>query len=161
MWGHYRCGGRPGASVGARLADFEDWLDRQLDLVQPSRIFYEAPYLAGAGKINPATILVLYSLQGFLLAAAHRRDIAIEKVNISTITKTFTGFSWGRLGRAEKKAATIRMCQIYGWDVASDDEADALAIFVYGENTVDPVAARNRSAGPLWATAAREREPTG
>lgn len=151
LYGSRRNGGRPGASPGAILDDFESWLSEHLDFVRPAWIFYEAPYLAGSRTINPATVQVLYGLSAILLMHAHRRGIAIRSVNISQATKHFTGFSWGRLGRAEKKAATIRMAKLYGWDVASDDEADALALFVYAENQVDPVAARQRSAGPLWA----------
>jgi Holliday junction resolvasome RuvABC endonuclease subunit len=164
IWGHRRNGGRPGAPVGAILADFDDWLRGHLDTLQPSVIYYEAPFIPRAGKdgkstINPATVLMLYSLKGILLADAHRRDLIAHDVNISKITTHFTGFSWGRAGRAEKKAATIRMAALYGWKVESDDEADALALFVYAENQVDPVAARQRSAGPLWAQAAARETP--
>lgn len=159
LYGSRRNGGRPGASVGAILDDYESWLARMLQDIAPAKVFYEAPYLAGSKTINPATVQVLYGLVGITLMLAHRRDVAIESVNINTITKHFTGFSWGRAGRAEKKAATIRMAALYGWKVADDNESDALALFVYAENQVDPVAARQRSAGPLWAQAAARETP--
>ncbi len=159
LYGHRRNGGRPGAPVGAILADFEDWLVRHLDQLHPSVIYYEAPFLPRTANINPATVLVLYGLRGMLVAEAHRRDLAARDVNISQITKHFTGFSWGHMGRAEKKAATIRMAALYGWPVETDDEADALAVLVFAENQIDPVAARARSAGPLWAQAAARDQP--
>lgn len=150
IWGHRR-NGWPGAPVGAVLADFADWLEGMIDKLMPSRLYYEAPYLSRQ-ITNPATVLILYGLQAHFLTIAHRRDLVAVKVYIKTAAKHFVGS--GGLRRDEKKKATIAMCETYGWKVADDNEADALAIFTYAEAQVDPTV--RRASGPLWAQEERD-----
>lgn len=152
IWGSRRNGGVPGAPVGAVIADFEDWIARQLDLLQPASVWAETPFVARGMNMNPRTVLVLYGLRAAMLAAVWRRDLVYRDVSIKQAERFFTGISGART--AEKKRATIAMCERHGWRVADDNEGDALAVLMYAENQVAPAASARRAAGPLWLAAA-------
>lgn len=113
-------------------------------------IWYEAPYI---GKmINASTVLILYGLEAFTLRAAWQRDIAIRKVPTHIVTKFTLGSAHPR--REEKKRLTIDLCRRHGWKVEDDNEADAIALFLYASHETDPVATAN-----LWGPLATAHQP--
>jgi hypothetical protein len=98
-------------------------------------------------------------------AVCWRQQIEVYEARPSEISKFFLGNA-KQGGRANKKAATIKMCRLYGWDTVSDDAADALALFAYAEHTIAPQigSRRHASAGrelPLHGTLEIPRERSG
>jgi len=171
QWGHFRAG-KPGTPSGAIAAAFRTWLDDRCEEWQPRAVVFESPYVpevtprrvrttqgravwtmpGGQPPININTLRRLITLCGLVeMTAAERRLVCREEAP-NVICRHFTGHgSWG--GRAAKKAATIKMCQVYGWATSDDNEADALALWVYAEAALAPRHAARRGAGPLFARA--------
>jgi len=138
IWGHHRNGGRAGASVGAKLDDYANWLERQIATLKPDSIWLETPFVGR--DVNASTVLLLYGLAAFTAREAWRRDITLHRVTTHEVTKFFLGSAGRR--RVDKKAATIARCLELGWRVESDDEADALALFCLAEARLAPRSAR-------------------
>jgi hypothetical protein len=90
----------------------------------------------------------LISMCGLVEMVAYEHQIQAS----NEICRHFTGRgSWG--GRANKKAATQKMCAVYGWHDVTEDEADPLALWVYGEAELFPRAALKHGIGPLFVAA--------
>lgn len=170
-WGSWRAG-RVGAAPGEILALFHDWLEARVAEHQPGWLIFEAPYVpnvtpkqvrtASGHKVwtartkgTPIDIKVLrrlIAMCGLVELVAHRHRIQVREELPNVITKSFTGHgNWG--GREDKKLATIKMCEVYGWAVSDDNQADALALWVHGEAVLYSQIAAKRRAGPLFARA--------
>lgn len=171
-FGHYRSG-RPRDGAGEILSQFHTWLYRCCADWQPRMVVFEAPYVprvaprkvrtrtgqvvstvpSGAPPIDIHVLRRLLAMCGLVEMVTHEQNIPCREEASNIICKHFTGNgSWG--GRANKKAATQKMCAVYGWPNVSEDEADALALWVYAEAVLYP---RSRSAGPLFALGERPR----
>ena len=167
VWGSHRMG-EARAELGQAVSAMHHFLREKIGSLDPSEIAYERPYvpvprvrvvragfeLPGAGgppPMNAETVFRLAAFAGVIEAAAFDAGLPCRAVTPAQIAKFFTGSArWG--SRAEKKAATMRMCEVYGFDVGkSDDAADALALLLYTESLVSPRAAAKRGAGPLFA----------
>jgi Holliday junction resolvasome RuvABC endonuclease subunit len=144
MWGHRRNG--LSTHNGAIGADYQKWLRGHCALLTPRWIFYESPFM---GK-DSAVALRLYGLEMVTLMVAHEFNTPAHKVVSSTMMKFFSGF--GRWPKGEKKAASMRMAEAFGWKVQTDDESDALGILLYGESRVAP--RLSRSSGVLFSQTA-------
>ena len=124
---------------------FDAWFSGQLDTLRPRHIYAEDVFM-------PRSLMVarrLFGLRALAIAAARRRDLRINFVPVQTIQRFHTGV--GRWPRGEKKAATIRMCQHYGWFPQTDNQADALAIWLFAEHAIAPHV--RRTAGSLFVGA--------
>ena len=146
-WGTHATG--RGASTGEALSGFAGWLRDLCAAEELDLICFESPYIPFHGAQiprNAATVRRLHCYAGMIEAVAWRMQIEVYEARPSEICLHFTGQgSWG--GRAKKKAATVRTCLAFGWDVAGAvDAADALALWCYAEATLDPVAAAQRRA---------------
>jgi len=148
---------------------FERWLNELIDRLDPAIVVFESPYLprASAGRtVRSATGTVLYKTQpaqinmhtirrllvlcGIAEKVAAERRLICREEDTRTIQKTFTGYGGGK--RVEKKAAVMRVCRLYGWNVTNDNEADALALLVSAEAILFPMV--RRSTGTLFASTA-------
>jgi hypothetical protein len=153
IWGARRF---PGGSTGEMLTIFRAWLESRCDELRPALIAFESPYIPrpsarfrGAPPLNPLTLRRLLAIVGMVEAVAWQRQIDCIERNPSEIAKFFLGNS-RQGGRDAKKAATIKMCAIYGWQTVSDDAADALALWTMAEALTAPQLAARRGAGPLF-----------
>jgi len=167
-FGRFRSG-KPRAEGGQILSLFRAWLDARLLEWQPRMIVFEAPYVprfaakkvrtktgqvisTAPGSSTPIDIYVvrrLFAMCGLVEMVAYEHAIPCREEQSNVICRHFTGNgSWG--GRANKKAATQKMAAVYGFPGVTEDEADALALWVYAEAVLFPKA---RSAGPLFAQA--------
>jgi hypothetical protein len=150
LYGRYRAG-KPPHEGGQILAAFRGWLNWRLAEWRPEWIVFEAPYVPHPRSPIPVDINVvrrLFAMCGIVEMTAHEHGIRCREEQSNVICKFFTGNgSWG--GRANKKAATQKMAAVYGFPGVSEDEADALALFVYAEAVLFRT---RRSAGPLFAT---------
>jgi hypothetical protein len=172
-FGRFRSG-KPRDGLGLVLGEFRTWLDCRCEEWKPRLIAFEAPYVPRVApktirtktgrviSIAPSTstpidikvIRRLFAMAGLVELVAHDHAIPCREEASNVICKHFTGNgSWG--GRAGKKAATQKMCAVYGWPDVSEDEADALALWVYAESVLFPKT--RRSAGPLFALGERAR----
>lgn len=175
-FGHFRSG-RPRpkgeGNAGEVLAQFRIWLAARCREWQPRMIVFEAPYVprvapdkvrtvhgrlistlpSSSPPIDIHVLRRLISLCGLVEMVAHEHQIPCREEASNVICRHFTGNgSWG--GRANKKAATQKMCAVYGWPGVTEDEADALALWVYAEAVLFPWAAQHRGVGPLFVRSA-------
>lgn len=155
-YGHHRFAPE-GSGEGRISLNALIWLDQTIGELKPGFVYAEAQYLPVAGRggkgARPEVVQRLYALRGFTAAMCEKHGARLVWVPAVTITKFFTAF--GKWPKGEKKAATIRVCQMYGFSPAQNDEADALAIWLYGEHAISPTLASGRSMGTLYAKAAR------
>jgi hypothetical protein len=159
-------------NAGEVLAQFRGWLERHCDYWRPGMMVFEAPYVprvtptrvrtrgghlvatmpSSSAPIDIHVLRRLIAMCGLVEMVAYERAIPCREEASNVICRHFTGNgSWG--GRANKKAATQKMCSVYGWPGVSEDEADALALWVYAEAVLFPKAAVQRGAGPLFVRA--------
>jgi Holliday junction resolvasome RuvABC endonuclease subunit len=147
-WGTHRT--PRNVSTGEALSLFAGWLRDLLVAERPDVCCFESPYIPMHGAEiprNAATVRRLHSYSGIVEAVCWRLKIKVYEARPSEICRHFTGQgSWG--GRDKKKAATVRTCLSYGWDVEGQvDAADALSLWAYAEAVLDPVLAAQRRAG--------------
>jgi Holliday junction resolvasome RuvABC endonuclease subunit len=146
-WGTHRT--PRNVSTGEALSSFAGWLRELLLEERPDLVCFESPFIPMLGAEiprNAATVRRLHSYAGMIEAVCWRLKIKVYEARPSEICRHFTGRgSWG--GREKKKAATVRTCLAFGWDVAGAvDAADALSLWAYAEAVLDPVAAAQRRA---------------
>jgi Holliday junction resolvasome RuvABC endonuclease subunit len=146
-WGTHRT--PRNVSTGEALSLFAGWLRDLLIAERPDVCCFESPYIPMHGAEiprNAATVRRLHSYAGMIEAVCWRLKIKVYEARPSEICRHFTGRgSWG--GREKKKAATVRTCLAFGWDVAGAvDAADALSLWAYAEAVLDPIAAAQRRA---------------
>jgi len=138
-----------GNASGEVVARFSRFLRATIEREQPAVIAYEAPYFPlGFRKGPPANAKTLRRLLGLaeiIDAIAWDYRLRCYQATAGEVCAYLTGKSnWG--GRANKKAATIAAARRWGWDVADDNQADALACWAYAESILDPVTAAQRRA---------------
>lgn len=149
-YGHFTAAKR-GMVDGQIIARFRDWLDECFELWKPATVAFESPYVGR--MIDIKVLRRLMTLNGLVEELAWRHRVRCREEASNVICRQFTGNgSWG--GRAKKKAATKKMCAVYGFPDVTEDEADALALWHYAEAALFPT---TRSAGPLFALGERAR----
>ena len=164
VWGERSFDGRGGN--GEVIGKFRQWLNQRCYDLKPTLIVFEAPYIPGRfGKgppMNAATLRRLLALAGEVEAVAWELRIRCLEATVGEISKFFLGNA-RQGGREAKKAATIKMCGLYGWETVSDNAADGLALWAYAEFVVSPEIASRRLAGagrelPLHGTLATSQK---
>lgn len=146
IYGHYRMA-EAGSPPGRVFRHFRDWLNHEADLIRPTHVFAEDQFVPP--KASREVMRRLLGLRAICEMVCDERDLRLQWVPVQTVQRFFTGH--GRWPKGEKKAATMRFCNLYGWRPQDDNEADALAIFLWGEHQVSPHAGGRRSIGPLWS----------
>lgn len=151
VWGTQQFG--RGKSNGDVLYAYRIWLLEKIDEVQPELICFESPFMptvdsqfAQEGARNALTVRRLFGFAGITEATCVERHIRCYEARPSEIIHHFIG---GRVPkkREEKKAAAVAMCKRLGFDVADDDEADAVALWCYAESIFEPkMISRRRGA---------------
>lgn len=150
VWGHHDFGRN--RSNGEVLARFRSWLCSMIDTTQPNLVCFESPYMPTgpqnpfAAPANALTIRRLYAFAGITEAVCFERRIKCYEARPSEITRAFLGGPAPKR-REEKKAATIRMARLLGFEVADDDEADAVALWCFAEAQFRPAMISRRRAG--------------
>ncbi|WP_174436433.1 Holliday junction resolvase [Azospirillum brasilense] len=127
--------GRPGCTIGAFADAAEAWGRDFMEKHRPTGLIYEKPILPQ--DTTPDTILKLNGLALIFLMLAHRFGIRwVRTAQPSTVKKHFCGS--GGPGKEGVQAE----CLARGWTFATDDEADALALWDYAAT----LAANERAA---------------
>jgi Holliday junction resolvasome RuvABC endonuclease subunit len=138
-------------SNGEVLSAFRSWLCGKMDEIQPSICAFESPYMPGpnspfSAPANASTIRRLFAFAGITEAVCFERRLKCYEARPSEITRAFLGGPAPKR-REEKKAATVKMARLLGFDVADDDEADAVALWCFAEAQFSPAMISRRRAG--------------
>ncbi len=120
---------RTGTDIGAFLQPHDDWLDTFLHKWRPDVVTYEAPILHRSNTLQ--TCRKLYSLAGVTEMVCRRHHIRCHEVDNQKVKRFFTGYGGKKGGRM------IMAARDRGWKTASDDEADALGIWLYTAAKID------------------------
>lgn len=118
-----------GANVGRFLASHADWMRSIISENEINHVCFEAPILPKKTQI--VTLRKLYSLAGLTELMCHRHGIDCTEADNSKVKKYFAGKSYA------KKPEMIAAAKDRGFDVRNDDEADAIAIWIYTVNRFD------------------------
>jgi hypothetical protein len=155
VWGAQRMGPQ-GASLAICGSVYRRWLHAKIAELQPETVVFEAPYIPAPAvwlnqkpkakpppPMNADTIRKLCGFAWETEVTCATYGILCHEVTPMQSARHFTGRgSWG--GREAKKAAVMAMCRRYGFDVQTDDEADALAVLMLAESVIYPTAALRR-----------------
>jgi hypothetical protein len=127
-----------GASHEAIFADAFKWMTIRCSWWKPGLIVWEAPMPTSfnRGRTTSHVTTILYGLPAVIGAAAYLKGIYdIRKANTKDVRMHFIGCS---PKRAKAKPMVMQQCRAMGWDVADDNEADALATWHYMCALIDP-----------------------
>lgn len=131
---------------GERLVIFRDGLVGLIEEHQPDLIAYEQPYMplgtpqkvakggeAQRAPFSPKTISFLLHIEGVLIETTARHLVPTEHYPSSSWRTTALGM--GRLPpgaqQGEFKRMMIRRAKALGYEVADDNEADAIGILMH------------------------------
>ncbi len=150
---------------GERLVIFRDGLVELIDKYQPTIAAYETPFFPvgnvpekdkqdgkGRAAFNVNTIKFLHNLEGVLIETTARYGIPTESVTSSSWRVTALGM--GRLPQGSQqdfKTLMKKRARMLGYDVADDNEADAIGILLH--ELYGPPAAK-RAQGDLLSMVA-------
>lgn len=98
-------------------------------LLHPRFVYYEAPFNPheGSGNTNAQAIRSGLSLAAIAMAAGRNAGAITKPGHVQSWRKTFVGH-----GRPENpKAVTLARCELLGWRVCNDDEADAAGLWCH------------------------------
>jgi hypothetical protein len=144
----------PGASDNAVFAHALHAFDDLIGKAAPDFIILEAmlPPQAMKGATSRQVRDRLAGLHAIARAVAYRRKIyTIKTATVGDVREHFINDRMLRRGAAKREV--IRACQLLGWMVADDNQADACALWSYACALVDPKTALRVS--PLFAGGAR------
>lgn len=127
-----------GASHEAVFNNAWKWMDNICSLKMPTLVVWEAPlppsFKRGSSNVN--TTSLLYGLPAVIGAVAYGHKIYdIRKADTRDVRFHFIG---SNPKRARAKPMVMRKCRSMGWQVADDNEADALATWSYMCALLDP-----------------------
>lgn len=129
---------------GAFFGAFRRFLLDHITVRAPRLIVYEAPLITGQ-MTHVQTVFRLFGLAAHTVEIAHIREVRCEPANNATVKKFVTDN-----GRA-KKPEVMDAIRARGWDPDDENEADALAVFLWAESKWSKV---TRAAGPLFGAEA-------
>lgn len=120
--------------ITTRLQRWRDWLSYQIKRFEPSYIVYEKPFLSMSVASQS-----LLQREGILLLLASDHEIPIQGVAVSKLKKVTT-----ENGRASKEEMIKSIRFLFGADVRTDHEADALACIVWALKNLEGIPVRKR-----------------
>ncbi len=122
---------KAGASHEAIFAGALQWMSAICAERQPGIVVWEAPMSTSfkRGKTNINTTTLLYGLPAVIGAVAYLRGIFdVRKADTRDVRNHFIHQN---PKRAIAKRLVMKQCEHLGWDVADDNEADALATWSF------------------------------
>lgn len=134
--GHFRLP-QTGNDVGAFLCAARDYFGVLIDRFQPDAIVFEAPILPAQG-VKLDTTRKLHGMSGMLEVVCRDRGVPCSEVANSTAKKRLTGS-----GRA-KKPDMLQAARRLGLTIETEDEADALAVWLCAVQHYNP------ATWPMW-----------
>jgi Holliday junction resolvasome RuvABC endonuclease subunit len=133
--------GKTSSSPGAVFGNCVKWTSEFLRDAdpRPDIIVIESllPDEAVSGHTNKRTKERLAGLHGVVRGVAHCRGVfQVATYPTQEVRRHFIGI--GTLKREKAKVAVMEHCRTMGWDVQTDDEADALALWHFACCLIDP-----------------------
>lgn len=131
---------------GERLVIFRDGLAELIEKYHPDIAAYETPFFPVGGEsrpaspeqkpkraaFNPKVIRFLLQLEGVLIETTARHSIPTEHFPSSSWRVTALGMGRLPAGAPEDfKALMKKRARLLGYDVADDNEADAIGILIH------------------------------
>jgi hypothetical protein len=114
------------------------WTSMMITSHQPDLIVWEAPLATSfkKGSTTTNTTTLLFGLPAIVGAIAYARGIYdCRKADTAKVRGHFLGCN---PKRAEAKPMVVKQCNVMGWDVEDDNEADALATWSYMCSLLEP-----------------------
>lgn len=127
-----------GASHEAVFAKAAIWFADIIFEQEPKLIVWEAPLPTSfsRGRTTSDTTSLLFGLPAVIGAIAYQQGIYdIRKAETREVRQHFIGCN---PKRAAAKPLTMAQCRAMGWEVADDNEADALAVWSYMASLISP-----------------------
>lgn len=127
-----------GASHEAIFAGAIRWINEKLNTFEPTTVVWEAPMPTSfnRGRTTSDVTTILYGLPAVIGAVAFLRGIYdIRKAETRDVRNHFIGCN---PKRAKAKPMVMRQCRAMGWDVADDNEADAIATWHFMCSLIEP-----------------------
>ena len=126
-----------GDDYGRAYVAFERWLTDFIAVHRPDVMAFEAPLIVGGRSgtsrpTNHGTARLLFGLSAVAELVGNRAGLRVFECHIQTVRRHFTGN--GRCQKAEVRAR----CRTLGWDVQSNDAADAAAIWDFARSVLRP-----------------------
>lgn len=117
------------SSHEATFAKAFRWMNTMLVEHAPTLVVWEAPLPTSFKTSNVNTTTLLYGLPAVIGAATYLRGgYDCRKADTAAVRHHFIGCN---PKRAKAKPMVVRQCFAMGWEVADDNEADALATWHY------------------------------
>lgn len=132
-----------GDDVGKFGLTFRGWIAELFDWHQPDFVVFEMPILPQ--KTNLMTVRKLTGLAMLTEMECRQRKVSVREGRASSVKKFFTGS--GKAGKLD----TMAICRRYGWNVKTDDEADACALWAYSVSIHAPEHGARFALGPMGA----------
>lgn len=124
-----------GSSPEAVFGGCLKWMAQRMQAFPPRLIVYEASnWQFMGGKTNKDTIRILAGLPAVVEAVAYRCNVRVMQAQTKLTRRWLLG---ANPRRDEAKRATIAAVQRLGYEVANDDEADAVATLLYSLAQLD------------------------
>lgn len=146
--------GSSGASHGAQFAALDAWLANEIETRRPSVVAFEQP-MDPRHMGRKSTFKTARALLGFTAiaeATCHRLKVPrIYECAVRDVRKHLLG-KQPRPGQAKQEV--MQRLRYSGWRPADDNEADAIAGFLYLEAILAPEAAVHRL--PVFTRVSRE-----
>lgn len=135
-------GSTPGAVFGGAV----DWLATRLTAGRYRMIVYEAPMDPRHMKTNINTARILLGLPAIVEGIAHQTGHwRVMEASVHDVRKHLLG---GRPSKGDAKRAVIERLRVIGYQPADDNEADAIALWLYACAVAEP--RRTQMTSPLF-----------
>ncbi len=148
IWGHYRLP-KTGDNIGPYIGAFHMWLVQMLKEHKPDMMVFEAP-INGMGQTTMSTQLKLKGLIVHAEFVAHMKNME-QPVQVSNSTWKKHVCGNGRFGKDVKPYPPSAAMERLGFVIPNNNAADAMCIWHYIVNTINP--ARAAASTPLFARA--------
>ena len=96
---------------------------------KPDAVAIEACYINQRDPKKIRAAIMLLKLHGAVLGICHVHGLHPQEYTVQECRKHF--ISAGTLNRATAKATVMNTCELLGWEVENDNEADAAAVWEF------------------------------
>jgi hypothetical protein len=122
----------PGRRYAAAAAAIRGKVDFFASFAPITHAFCEAIYI---DRRKPAGVIAVAEMQGVIKGICAELDIPLHLVEADVWRKSF-GVRGG--GRDDKKASSLRVARMLGYDPKDDNEADVTGILWHARGQLDP-----------------------
>lgn len=122
-----RADGDTEREAGKWFAALDNEVADAIDIFQPSEVIMEAPL----GSKRQTSARVLLGLACHAESCCYRKSVSISEQHVQTVRLDVLGC--GRFPKGQAKAYVAAWVRLQGWEVETDDEADARVVWCFGQ----------------------------